>query len=107
MKKLFLIVGILICSCNPDHRSNQQKAEDLAKHYLDSALKGQGDFKTFSFGKVDSLLEATAKGKRQIGWSLYATYQGNDAFGAYEVHKVVLKIDSGFFKVISVSDYRP
>ena len=70
MKRLLLIAAILICSCSHfDHRRNQQKAEDLAKHYLDSALKGQGDFKAIKFGKVDSLLEATSNGKRQIGWS--------------------------------------
>ena len=106
MKKTFLIATILICSCSRfDHRSNQQKAEDLAKHYLDSALKDQGNFGAVKFGKVDSLLEAN--GKHQIGWSLYASYQGNDAYGAYEVHKVILKIDSGFSRVLTVSDYRP
>ncbi|MBS1520982.1 MAG: hypothetical protein JST50_08305 [Bacteroidetes bacterium] len=108
MKRILLIAVVFICSCgNFDHRSNQQKAEELARYYLDSALNGQGDFKATKFGKVDSLLEATAKGKRQIGWSLYASYQGNDAYGAYEVHKVILKIDSGFSKVLAVSDYRP
>lgn len=108
MKRIVFIAAVLICSCNHfDHRPNQQKAEDIAKHYLDSALKGQGDFKAIKFGKVDSLLETTPKGKRQIGWSLYASYQGNDAYGAYEVHKVILKIDSGFSRVLAVSDYRP
>jgi len=107
MKRIFLVATFLICSCSHfDHRSNQQKAEDLARHYLDSALKGQGDYKAYTFGKVDSLLDDT-KGKRQIGWSIYASYQGNDTYGAYEVHKVVLKIDSGFSKVLTVSDYRP
>ena len=106
MKRIFLIAVVLICSCSSfDHRSNQQKAEDLAKHYLDSALKDKGNFGGIKFGKVDSLLEATSKGKRQIGWSLYASYQGNDAYGAYEIHKVILKIDSGFSKVLTVSDY--
>ena len=104
MKRILLIASVLICSCSSfDHRSNQQKAEDLAKHYLDSALKDKGNFGAIKFGKVDSLLEAT--NKRQIGWSLYASYQGNDAYGAYEVHKVILKIDSGFSKVLTVSDY--
>lgn len=104
MKGTFLIVIVFIFSCSSfDHRSNQQKAEDVAKHYLDSTLKGKGDFSAIKFGKVDSLLEAN--GKRQIGWSLYASYQGNDAYGAYEVHKVVLKIDSGFSRVLTVSDY--
>jgi len=108
MKRIFLIAAVFICSCSYfDNRSNQQKAEDLARHYLDSALKDQGDFKTIKFGKIESLLEATAKSKRQIGWSLYASYQGNDAYGAYEVHKVILKIDSGFSKVLTVNEYRP
>lgn len=108
MKRIVFIAAVLICSCGQfDHRPNQQRAEDLAKHYLDSALKGQGNFKTIKFGKVDSLLESIPKGKRQIGWSIYASYQGNDAYGAYEVHKVVLKIDSGFSKVLTVSDYKP
>ena len=108
MKRIFLIAVVVICSCSHfDRRSNQQKAEDAAKHYLDSALKGKGDFAAIKFGKVDSLLETTSKSKRQIGWSLYASYQGNDAYGAYEVHKVILKIDSGFSRVLSVSDYRP
>ena len=107
MKRIFLTITVLTCSCGHfDHRSNQQKAEDLAKHYLDSALKGQGDYKAYAFGKVDSLLDL-AKGKGQIGWSLYASYQGNDAYGAYEVHKVILKIDSGFTRVLMVGDYRP
>lgn len=106
MERILLIAFVLICSCSHfDHRSNQQKAEDLAKHYLDSALKSQGDYKAYTFGKVDSLL-GVAKGKRQIGWSLYASYQGNDAYGAYEVHKVILKIDSGFSRVLTVSDYK-
>ena len=108
MKKMFLVATVLAYSCGHfDHRSNQQKAEDLAKHYLDSALKGQGNFGAIKFGKVDSLSDATSKNKRQIGWSLYASYQGNDAYGAYEVHKVILKIDSGFSRVLTVSDYRP
>jgi hypothetical protein len=108
MKRIVFIAAVLTCSCSHfDHRSNQQKAEDLGKHYLDSALKGKGDFAAIKFGKVDSLLDAAAKSKRQIGWSLYASYQGNDAYGAYEVHKVILKIDSGFSRVLSVSDYRP
>jgi hypothetical protein len=106
MKRIFLIITVFTTSCSHfDHRSNQQKAEDLAKHYLDSALKGQGSFGAIKFGKVDSLLEAN--GKRRIGWSLYASYQGNDAYGAYEMHKVILKIDSGFSRVLTVSDYRP
>jgi len=106
MKRIFLIATVLICSCSHfDHRSNQKKAEDLAKHYLDSALKDKGNFGAIKFGKVDSLLEVTSNSKRQIGWSLYASYQGNDAYGAYEVHKVILKIDSGFSKVLTVSDY--
>jgi hypothetical protein len=108
MKKTFLIAATLICSCSHfDHRSNQQKAEDIAKHYLDSALTGQGDYKAFTFGKVAALLDSSSKGNRQIGWSLYAAYQGNDAYGAYEVHKVILKIDSGFSRVLTVSDYKP
>ena len=107
MKRISLIATVLIFSCSHfDHRSNQQKAEDVAKHYLDSVLKGRGDFSAIKFGKVDSLLETASKSKRQIGWSLYASYQGNDAYGAYEVHKVILKIDSGFSRVLSVSDYR-
>lgn len=106
MKRIFLTITVLTCSCGHfDHRSNQQKAEDLAKHYLDSALQGKGDFGAVKFGKLDSLLEAN--GKRQIGWSLYALYQGNDAYGAYEVHKVILKIDSGFTRVLMEGDYRP
>lgn len=106
MKRILLIATVLIWSCGHfDRRSNQQKAEDLARHYLDSALKGQGDYKAYTFGKVDSLLEAT-NGKRQIGWSLYASYQGNDAYGAYEVHKVILKIDSGFSRVLTISNYQ-
>jgi hypothetical protein len=107
MKRIFLIVVVLISSCRIDHRSNQRKAEDLAKRYLDSALKGQGYFGAIKFGKVDSLLEASSKNKRQISWSLYASYEGNDAYGAYEVHKVVLKIDLGFSRVMTVSNYRP
>ena len=108
MKRILFIAAVLICSCSSfDHRSNQQKAEDLAKHYLDSALKDKGNFGAIKFGKVDSLLEANSKSKRQIGWSLYASYQGNDAYGAYEVHRVVLKIDSGLSKVLTVSEYRP
>ncbi|MBV8391398.1 MAG: hypothetical protein JO080_16450 [Mucilaginibacter sp.] len=108
MKRIYLIAAVLFFSCSHfDTRSNQKKAEELATHYLDSALKGQGDYKAFTFGKVDSLWDTTTKSKRQIGWTIYASYQGNDAYGAYEVHKVILKIDSGFSRVLSVSDYRP
>ena len=107
MKRVFLIATVLICSCHLDRRSNQKKAEDIAHHYLDYALSGKGDFKTITFGKVDSVLDITSKSKHIKGWSLYASYQGNDAYGAYEVHKVILKIDSGYSKVISVSDYKP
>lgn len=109
MKRIYLIGMLLIWGCNHfDTRSNQKKAEGLAKQYLDSALNGRGDFKTIVFGKVDSVLDATAKSKHQVkGWSLYASYQGNDAYGAYEVHKVIINIDSGFNKVLTVSDYRP
>jgi hypothetical protein len=109
MKRVYFIGLLLICSCNHfDTRSNQKKAEDLAKHYLDSALNGRGDFKAIVFGKVDSVLNTTAKNRHQIkGWSLYASYQGNDAYGAYEVHKVIISIDPTFTKVLSVSDYRP
>ena len=99
---------LLICACSHfDTRSNQKKAEELAKHYLDSALNGRGDFKTIVFGKVDSVLDNTGNNKHQLkGWSLYASYQGNDAYGAYEVHKITISIDSGFNKVLIVNDYR-
>ena len=108
MKRICLIGLLLVCACKHfDTRSNQKKAEDIARQYLDSALNGRGDFKTIVFGKIDTVFDATSKSKQMKGWSLYATYQGNDAYGAYEVHKVILKIDSGFSKVLSVNDYRP
>ena len=109
MKRICLIVLLLVCACKHfDTRSNQKKAEDAAKHYLDSALNGRGDFKNIVFGKVDTILDTVAKSKHQVkGWSLYATYQGNDVYGAYEIHKVIVKIDSDFYKVLSVSDYKP
>ncbi len=105
MKKICFLGLLLICACKHfDTRSNQKKAEELAKHYLDSALNGRGDFKTMVFGKVDSVLD---NNKHQVkGWSLYASYQGNDAYGAYEVHKIIISIDSGFNKVLTVNDYR-
>lgn len=109
MKRIYLIGLIFIYACSHfDTRSNQKKAEELARHYLDSALNGRGDFKTIVFGKVDSVFDTTAKNKHQVkGWSLYASYQGNDAYGAYEVHKIIINIDSGFNKVLTVNDYRP
>jgi Tfp pilus assembly protein PilF len=109
MKRICLIVLLLVCACKHfDTRSNQKKAEDAAKHYLDSALNGRGDFKNIVFGKVDTILDTVAKSKHQVkGWSLYATYQGNDAYGAYEVHKIIVKIDSSFSKVLSVNNYKP
>lgn len=109
MKRICLIGILLVCACKHfDTRSNQKKAEDVAKHYLDSALNGRGDFKNIVFGKVDTVLDTVAKNKNQIKeWSLYASYQGNDAYGAYEVHKIIVRIDSGFSKVLSVKNYRP
>lgn len=109
MKRICLIGILLVCACKHfDTRSNQKKAEDTARHYLDSALNARGDFKHVVFGKIDTILDTVAKNKHRLkAWSLYATYQGNDAYGAYEVHKVMIKIDSGFFKVLSVSDYKP
>lgn len=108
MKRIYLIGMLLICACSHfDTRSNQKKAEELAKHYLDSALNGRGDFKAIIFGKVDSVLDTTAKRKRQLkSWSLFATYQGNDAYGAYEIHRVLISIDSSFTKVLAVNNYR-
>jgi hypothetical protein len=109
MKRICLIGILLVCACKQfDTRSNQKKAEDAARHYLDSALNGRGDFKNIVFGKIDTILDTVAKNKHRVkGWSLYATYQGNDAYGAYEVHKVIVKIDSGFSKVLSVNNYKP
>jgi hypothetical protein len=104
MTRFYLIGILLISACSHfDNRSNQKKAEDLAKHYLDSALKGQGDYKIFSIGKIDTVSIPNEKNKTQIkGWSVPVTYQGNDAFGIYERHKVQINIDTGFSKVISV-----
>lgn len=108
MKRIGLLGMLLICSCNHfDTRSNQKKAEELVTHYLDSALNGRGDFRTAVFGKVDSVLDTTAANKHQVkGWQLYASYQGNDAYGAYEVHKIIITMDSAFTKVLSVNNYR-
>ncbi len=104
MRRVYLIGVILISACSHfDNRSNQKKAEDLAKHYLDSALKGQGDYKISSIGKIDTVSIFSEKSKTPMkGWSLPVTYQDNDAFGAYEVHKVLVNIDTSFSKVISV-----
>jgi hypothetical protein len=94
MRKACLVGVLLISACaHFDNRSNQKKAEDLTRHYLDSALKGQGDYKIVSIGKIKTQIK---------GWSLPVTYQGNDAFGIYERHKVQINIDTGFSKVISV-----
>lgn len=104
MRRICLIGILLISACSHfDNWSNQKKAEDLAKRYLDSALKGQGDYKISSIGKIDTVSISNEKSKIQVKcWSLPVTYQGNDAFGAYEVHKVLVNIDTGFSKVISV-----
>ena len=104
MRRFYLIGILLISACSHfDNRSNQKKAEDLAKHYLDSALKGQGDYKISSIGKIDTVSISNEKSKTRVkGWSLPVTYQGNDAFGAYEIHKVLVNIDTSFSKVISV-----
>ncbi len=81
----------------------QKKAEDLAKHYLDSALNGQGDYKIVSIGKIEAVSISNEKSKIQIkGWSIPITYQGNNAYGIYERHKVQINIDTGFSKIISV-----
>jgi hypothetical protein len=41
MRKTYLIWILLISACRHfDARTNQKKAEDLAKQYLDSALNG-------------------------------------------------------------------
>lgn len=104
MRKIYLIGVLLISACSHfDNRSDQKKAEDLAKHYLDSALNGQGDFKIINIGKIDTATILNEKNKTQIkGWYLPIIYQGNNAYGIYERHKVQINIDTAFTKVISV-----
>jgi hypothetical protein len=104
MRRIYLIGILLVSACSHfDNRSNQKKAEDLARYYLDSALKGQGDYKVSGIGKIDTVSISSEKSKNRVkGWSVPLTYQGNDAFGAYEIHKVLVNIDTGFTKVISV-----
>jgi len=104
MRKVCLIGILLISACSHfDNRSNQKKAEDLAKHYLDSALNGQGDFKIVSIGKIDTATIFDEKNKTHMkGCYLPVTYQGNNAYGIYERHKVQINIDTAFTKVISV-----
>src|ERR1700761_317472 len=104
MRKVCLIGVLLISACTHfDNRSNQKKAEDLAKHYLDSALNGQGDYKIVNIGKIDTVYISNEKNKTQEkGWSLPITYQGNNAYGIYERHKIQININTGFTKVISV-----
>src|SRR5258708_38987782 len=102
MKRLCFIGLLLIIACkHVDPRSGQKKAEDLVKHYLDSALKGQGDYKIINFGKVDTIFsdyDRVKYGKDSLkadsikkhfkpqinGWSIYTVYEGNDAFGVFE-----------------------
>ncbi|WP_426670805.1 hypothetical protein ACPPVU_06140 [Mucilaginibacter sp. McL0603] len=104
MRRVYLIGILLISACSHfDTRTNQKKAEDLAKHYLDSALNGQGDYKIISIGKIDTVSISNEKNKTLVkGWSVPVTYQGNNVFGIYERHKVQLSIDTGFTKVILV-----
>jgi hypothetical protein len=104
MKRVCLIVFLLLSACaHFDTRSNQKKAEDLAKYYLDSALNGQGDYKIVSIGKIDTVSISNEKNKTQEkGWSVHVTYQGNNAFGIYERHKIQISIDTAFSKVLSV-----
>jgi hypothetical protein len=103
MRRFYLIGILLIGACSHfDNRSNQKKAEDLARHYLDSALNGQGEFKITRIGKIDTISLSDVNKHQIKGWSIPVTYQGNDAFGAYEIHKVMVDIDTGFSRVISV-----
>lgn len=104
MRKICLIWILLISACSHfDTRTNQKKAEDLAKYYLDSALNGQGDYKIVNIGKIDTGSIFNEKSKILVkGWFIPVTYQGNNAFGIYERHKVRVNIDTAFSKVISV-----
>jgi hypothetical protein len=104
MRKVYLIGVLLISACTHfDNRSNQKKAEDLAKHYLDSALNGQGDYKVVSIGKIDTVTIFNEKSKIQVkGWFIPVTYQGNNAYGIYERHKVRINVDTAFSKVLSI-----
>jgi len=106
MKRSYFIGLLLISACSlTNTKPGQKGAEDLAKHYLDSALNGQGNYQIISYGKLDTVLSSDVQKKSQIKeWAIYATYQGNNALGIYERHKVLLHIDSSFSRVTSVTD---
>lgn len=97
---IYLIGLLLITACTYfDKRSPRQKAEDLTKHYLDSALTGRGSYQIISIGKIDTLVKSQLK-----DLSVHVTYQGNDAFGIFERHKVIIHLDSNLSRVISMED---
>ena len=113
MKRICLIGLLFISACAYfDTRSPQKRAEDLAKHYLDSALNGQGGYKIISFGKLDTVFNTdlkTGSTKKQAktpikGWSVYTIYEGNNAFGIFERHKVFVHIDTSFSRVTSIDE---
>ncbi|MGN6639804.1 MAG: hypothetical protein ACTHJ8_12905 [Mucilaginibacter sp.] len=116
--KYIVLIGILSCLYACVHKkpvtdtTRQQRAEELAKPYLDSALKGNGAYQIAGYGKVDTLF-ADGDTSRQHkktdmkGWAMNVTYQGNDALGIFEMHKVQLRIDTGFSRIISMKEYLP
>lgn len=115
----YVILLLLLCclyACSrkkPVTNANrQQQAEKLAKTYLDSALKGNGAYQIAGYGKVDTLFADgdTLKQHKKAGmkgWAIDATYQGNDALGLFEMHKVQLRIDTGFSRITSMKEYLP
>lgn len=116
--KYIILIGILSCFCACVHKrpltdsNRQQRAEELAKPYLDSALKGQGTYQVAKYGKVDTLFADgdTLKQHKKTdmkGWAMDVSYQGNDALGIFEMHKVQLRIDTGFLRITSMKEYLP
>lgn len=116
--KYIILVALLssFCACSRKKpvtdATRQQRAEELAKPYLDSALKGQGNYQVARYGKVDTLFAdgdtlKQHKKSQMKGWALDVTYQGNDALGIFEMHKVQLRIDTGFSRITAMKVYLP
>lgn len=100
IKRIYLIGLLFITACAYfDKRSPRQKAEDLTKHYLDSALTGRGIYQIISTSKIDTEVKSQIK-----DLSVHVMFQGNNAFGIYERHKVVIHFDNKLSRVISLED---